>query len=122
MATPRLSTAPGAIVITDEELLDLVSARVDALLTPAKIEQLAAARIDARIKRLTLAEAATRLGCRNDRQVKDKCRALKILVRTDLGQKSPYILLADIEAANQRSVIVSLEQSTNGTRIASTAA
>ncbi|HEY3898961.1 MAG TPA: hypothetical protein VGM54_10130 [Chthoniobacter sp.] len=106
------------IAISDDELAELVAARVAAVLTPELIAAIAAAHIDARIKRVTLEEAMPRLGCSNVRQLKDKCRALSIAIRKDLGQKAPYILLADIEARNTaRSVVVPLVKSTNGTRI-----
>ena len=109
---------PDAIIITEEDLVDLVAARVAAVLTPDRIEAIAAAQIDARIRRLTLEEAMPRLGCSNVRQLKDKCRRLGIPVRKELGQKSLYILLSDIESRNTaRSVTVALVESSRGTRI-----
>jgi hypothetical protein len=115
MATAPQSTA---ITITEEQLAALVAARVAEVLTEERIVALAAARIDARIGRLTLAEAMPRLGCGNIRQLKDKCRALKITIYKELGQKCPYILLRDLEARQTaRARHVPLVSSISGTRI-----
>lgn len=112
------STAEPALVITHDELLALVAGRIGEVLTPERLEAIALARIDARIGRLTLEEAAPRLGCSNARQLKDKCRKLRIPIRTDLGQKAPFILLADIEAANQRTLhVATIEGASSGTVI-----
>ncbi|MDR3406348.1 MAG: hypothetical protein P4L99_27940 [Chthoniobacter sp.] len=108
----------GTLTISEADLNAIVAQRVAEILTDERVAEIASKHINLRIGRLTLAEAAPRLGCKNDRQVKDKCRALGITIYKDLGQKAPYILLADIEAnQSKRRVMVPLEASRGGTRI-----
>lgn len=117
-ASPNAPVSAPALVITHDELLALVAAHVAAVLPPETIATLAADRIDARIGRLTLEEAMPRLGCSNIRQVKDKCRRLGIPIRTELGQKAPFLLIAEIEQANQtRTLQVAPIEHIGGTRI-----
>ena len=112
-------SASGSLVITHDELLALVAQRVADILTPATIEKLGAQRIDERIGRLTLEEAAPRLQCRNVRQLRDTCQKYGITIRK-LGNKKEWIALADLEAVlKKRELLVANQPSRNGTTIAS---
>lgn len=99
-------SSPDAALLTQTKLDELVAAavaqRVEALLPPSAVEAIAAARIDARIRELTIEEACDRLRCKNLRQLQDKCRALRIPIYKDRGQKSQYLLLAEIESGQAK--------------------
>ena len=91
----------GTLNLTSDDLRTLVERRIEELLTPEKIDQLAEKRIQERIGQLTLEQAARHLQCKNARQLTDFCREHKIEI-IYFGPKKRFVLLSEIEAA-QRS-------------------
>lgn len=62
----------------------------------------AAAAIDARIAELSLEELGPRWRCGSRKETLRKCRERGVTVRRERGRKEAYVLLADVEAANER--------------------
>ena len=106
-----------ALVITADDLAAMVQRRVDEVLTGARIGEIAAAAIGARIGRLTLEEARPHLQCKSERQLRECCAKYGISIRK-LGQKKEWIALADIEAAlTKREQLLPARESRRGTAI-----
>lgn len=86
---------------TEEQLAQLVAARVAEVLTSERLESLARERIDQRVGTLTLQEALGPLQSSNVRQLRDKCAKYGIPI-VKLGNKTEGIRIRDIEAAQEQ--------------------
>lgn len=110
-----------ALTLTQDGLAVLVAQHVADLLPAQRVEAIAERMIAGRIGQLTLEQAARHLQCKNERQLSDFCRAHKIPI-LHFGAKKRFVLLADIEAAQQRASLSLAENSSTGTAIVPTAA
>lgn len=108
-----------ALTLTQDGLAALVAQHVAAVLTSERVEALAERAIAGRIGQLTLEQAARHLQCKNVRQCVDFCREHRIAI-LHFGRKKRFVLIADIEAAQQRACLSLAENSTTGTGIAHT--
>lgn len=106
-----------ALVITAENLNQIIANRVAELLTPAVVEEIAEGHISDRVGQLTLEQAAKHLQCSNIRQLRDFCREHRIPILY-FGPKKQFILLSDIRAAQERKKL-KLAQKTTIERVAS---
>jgi hypothetical protein len=88
-------------------------------LAPEEIAKVRKQEVKERVGRITLEEAAPILGCKAVRYVRPECQRLRIPIRKDPGRKkAAYILIADIEAAqDRRGRFEPTQPSRNGTAI-----
>ena len=93
-------SGPAPLTITQEKVDELLS----QLITPALLAPFIERHIAQRCQQLTLEEAARYLGAKNVPQLLAFCREHEIPVR-HFSVKKRFILLRDIEAAQQRVTV-----------------
>jgi len=88
--------------VSDEQLLAAMAERALAQIPAEQLQGLIAKALEMRIGRLNFEEARAYLKCKNDEQLYRFCREHQIPIR-HFGPKKRFILLADIQAADERA-------------------
>jgi hypothetical protein len=92
----------GAITLTADRMDELLQAHIRATLPLEVLQELAKPLIASRCQEVTVDQACELLRCKNLRQLQDKCRAMRIPIYKDRGQKSQYLKLGEIETGQRK--------------------